>query len=110
MFAVTVVGSTRSGRSNSRWNSLIDVFPGRNTCLRALTTNFRSTVLTDKSSGSKSLPMFSETVNIFDSSAVLVFGETKGDGCAQGVILWYEPVVVVGDERRLLSRSASTWS
>src|SRR6218665_2586359 len=109
MFAVTVVGSTRSGRSNSRWNSLIDVFPGRNTCLRALTTNFRSTVLTDRSSGSKSLPMFSETVNIFDSSVVLVFEEMKGERGAHGVILWYEPVVMVGAERRLLPGVDCLW-
>ena len=57
MLAVTVCGSTASGRSNSRLNWRQLVRPGAASSCRAVTTSLRSTVFTVRSPGSNSAPI-----------------------------------------------------
>jgi len=63
--AVTLSGSTDSGRSNSRFISrLVVLHPGPDSSWRASKYNFRSTVLTVNSSGKYSEPMSTEIRNL----------------------------------------------
>lgn len=67
MLAVTVCGSTASGRSNSRLNSRQLVRPGAFSSCRACTTSLRSTVFTVRSPGSNSAPMSTAIRNIYNA-------------------------------------------
>ena len=67
-FAVTLSGSTESGKSNSRFISrLVVLHPGPDSSWRASKYNFRSTVLTVSSSGKYSEPMSTEIWNLHRS-------------------------------------------
>jgi len=65
MLAVTVCGSTVSGRSNSRLNSRQLVRPGVFSSCRAWTTSLRSKVFTVRSPGSNSAPISTAMRNTY---------------------------------------------
>src|SRR6218665_1506850 len=82
MLAVTRFGSTLSGRSNSRLNSLQLVLPGVLSSWRAWTTSFRSTVLIVKSWGSYSGPTSRAMRNVLDPSRSVTDGPQSKTVCA----------------------------
>ena len=71
--ALTAIGSTVSGRVNSRFSSLVDVRDPILSSFRAVITNFLSTVFTFKSSGLKS--SMSISTRYFLSRSIILCGD-----------------------------------